>query len=301
MWARLATREDARFGHAHKLLGLAVLGHYAWRVARWARTGTTGLDEDPWTPLWLLVHALLHATSFQFHVAGRRNHAYNVIWPEMRLHTTVFAARSLVVAAAVWLSRHALSLAVRYGRLWPAGAARLVLAFDPYDHATTLPWLRVAAVFGAMLLADVATAATGGAVGTMRGNPYPRGSPPIARRLLNLFYSVSQGGATVAVLSATSVEPVFMVLLPIQVAPLLMTLVKKGFLRQAGWHLWYTASLLAVWAHAIRSPRRQLELAWPGVAALIAMFALLRLCLGMNKYAVWAVAAWFVFAAPAAR
>ena len=298
MWNRLATHEDddAEYGHAHKALGLAVLGHYAWRIARWARTGSTGLDDDAWTPLWLLVHALLHATSFQFRVAGRRNQAYNVIWPEMRLHTTVFAARSLVVAAAAWLSRHALALAVRHGRHWPAGAARLVLAFDPYDHETTLAWLRVAAVFGAMLLADAATALTGDEGGTtMRGNPYPRGAHPLVRRLVNLFYSVSQGGATVLVLSATSVEPAFMVLLPIQVAPLLMTLVKKGFLRQAGWHLWYSASLLAVWAHAILSPRRQLALAWPAIAVVIATFALLRLGMGMNKYVVWAAAAWLVF------
>lgn len=286
MLGRLVTREDLRFGHAHKLVGVAVLGHFAWRVGLWATTGATGLDRDEWTPVWLLLHALLHVTSFQFHVDGHRNRTYNIIWPEMRLHTAAFATRSIVVGAAAWMTRHALALAVMR-RI----DARWLDLFDIYSGAPVLAWVRAAAVIGTLLLADAATAWCGdGRTTTMRDNPYPSDTPMLARRALNLFYSVSQVAATVRTLVATSVEPAFFVLLPIQIAPLLMTLVRKGYLRQAGWHLIYSLSLLGAWWHAFRSPR-QTSLDGQEVALMVAGIAALRLRLGVNKYMLWTAAA----------
>ena len=286
MFGRLATREDARFGHVHKLAGLAVLGHYAWRVSLWATTGTTGLDRDAWTPAWLLLHAMLHVTSFQFHVDGHRNRTYNIIWPEMRLHTAAFAARSIVVAAAVWLTRHALALAVMR-RI----DARWLDVLDTDSGATAIACVRAAAVLGTLILADAATVWCGdGRTTTMRDNPYPSNTPWLARRAINLFYSVSQIAATVRTLVATSVEPAFFVLLPIQIAPLLMTLVRKGYLRQTGWHIVYSLSLLGAWWHAVRSPR-QTSLDWQEVALMVTGIAALRLRLGINKYLLWTAAA----------
>jgi hypothetical protein len=89
---------------------------------------------------------------------------------------------------------------------------------------------------------------------------------------------------------------VLFVLLPIQTAPLLMTLVKKGVLRQAGWHLWYTLALAATYAMVVATTTAGGDhggalatspLTWARTAGLVATFGVLRLALNVNKYVLW--------------
>lgn len=257
---RLVTHEDARFMHLHKLLGVAVLAHFAYRAAVWCRLGHLGLgaqDDAAW-PWWLAVHALLHVTSFEFAIPARRNAAYNVIWPEMRWHSLVFAYRSLAVLSLVWLERR--------GVLPPA-------------HGLAM---RAALVFATMAAADLATWRLGDGSTTMRGNPYPRNTPPLLARALNLFYATSQVFATLNMLFRGP-ELVFLTLVPIQTAPLLMTLEKKGIIKQAGWHAWYAAAVAISYAYAHLYTSDAAAIMPVAAAVVVARFGL-----RVNKYVTWA-------------
>ena len=75
-----------------------------------------------------------------------------------------------------------------------------------------------------------------------------------------------------------------MILLPIQTAPLGMTLVKKGIITQAGWHLWYTLALLMNYVHGyfvVHEVSRHMY--WSCALG----FAFLRFRYRVNKYILW--------------
>jgi hypothetical protein len=158
--------------------------------------------------------------------------------------------------------------------------------------AGALAATRFVAVIGAMLLADLAAgravtaARRDAAEGAARGYPYPDGTPAAVRAALNAFYSLSQVGGTLVVLGSGSMAAVLFVLLPIETAPLLATLVKKGVLRLTGWHLWHALSIAAATAFAAaRTPAAPLT--WAQSAALVATFGVLRSAIDVNKYVLW--------------
>ena len=264
---RLATHEDGRFMHAHKLLGVAVLASFAMRLWTCATgRGGTGLDDGSWATLaWIGVHAALHVTSFQFALPARRNLAYNTIWPEMRWHSLAFAWRSVAVLALFWLHRNGL-----------LGETGLAVG-------------RAAAVMATMVAADVATwchrgGPTAATATTMRGNPFPEGTPVWLRRATNAFYSTSQITGTLALLFRDE-GAAFWLLLPLQIAPLLMTLEKKGFVSKTSWHVWYTATLLVnyVYTGSQLGPFARM----PSLAPLAAAIVALRFFARVDKYLLW--------------
>ena len=264
---RLFTHEDAAFFHAHKILGVMVLGHFWYRLILVWKYGHMFFGPDPSTLFWIIVHASLHVTSFQFNIPKRRNRVYNIIWPEMRWHTAIFAWRSLALMLAMWLAERGVVHASILGAVVFRGALVLIT----------------------MACADVATFVHGTNTiqsTTMRGNPYPRYASPAFITWNNLFYSASQVLATLNILSKTKMEVPFMILLPIQTAPLGMTLVKKGIITQAGWHLGYTLALLTNYVHAFINPGTQLiprYMYW----SVFMGFSLLRFRYRVNKYILW--------------
>ena len=263
---RLFTHEDAAYGHAHKIFGVAVLASFAYRAWRWWRSSDGSMGFSSEIPLMVLLHATLHLTSFQFNIGPRRNLKYNVIWPEMRWHTTIFASRSLVAMLALHLEH-----------------------LHPFWAYYVRPYVRPAIVLGTMALADTVTRRYKGHSKTMRDNPFPEGTPGWAVRAINFYYSISQAGATAIVLFSRRVDAVFWVLLPIQTAPFLMTLVKKGVIDRSGWHLWYSLALASNFALSLATPGRMSDLTWPEMVALLATFAVWRIGLDGNKYAFWVV------------
>lgn len=254
---RLATREDA--DHIHKALGVAVLCHLVYRMNYIIKYGDSGLLGSPLTPTWMAFHALLHVSSFQFALPAKRNMVYNVIWPEFRLHSMIFAYRSIVNILALW-----------YGVQWTRGLV----------------------VLGTMAAADIVTCFWGQHT-TMRGNPYARDTPASFVTWHNRFYSMSQFGATMAIMFR-GVDSAFMALLPIQTAPFLMTLVKKGIINQTEWHIWYTLGLLANWVHALFGKGNDGNLLANWQYALVFISATIaRLYFRINKYIIWS-AAWLL-------
>lgn len=253
---RLFTHEDRHIMHMHKTLGALVLGHIFYRMNLIIKFGDSGLATSPWTPFWMVIHALLHVSSFQFRLPEKRNRTYNIIWPEFRLHSMIFAYRSILSVLLMWM-----------GGYW--------------NHA-----LRGPLVLGTMAAAD-AVSEWYGQDTTMRANPYPAGTSQEFIVWHNRFYSMSQFGATMAIMFRGA-DSAFLALLPIQTAPFLMTLVKKGILNQAEWHIWYTVALLTNWIHALAgkgtdgnavSTLTYMTIFFSATAA--------RLHYRVNKYAIW--------------
>lgn len=272
---RLNTDEDPF--HSHKVLGAIALCNFAWRLWLHFAAGDAGLTRAhmPWV---LLAHGALHLTSFQFRLSKRRNRAYNIIWPEMRWHTMIFAFRSL--------------------------AAMAVVTYLPNFYASLL---RGPIVILTMICADAVThyykhvtAQVDEKDSTMRGTPYPSWVSPRYASWHNTFYSASQVLGTMNVLAHRDPVKLFMLLLPIQTAPFCMTLVKKGIMTQGGWHVYYTLAILANYAllggsvGSLIIPSAVYDL----IAALV---VLLRFRFNVNKYALWGsaicVQLWYVVTA----
>jgi hypothetical protein len=124
---------------------------------------------------------------------------------------------------------------------------------------------------------------------TMRANPYPVGTSPNFIVWHNRFYSASQFGASIAIMFRGA-DSAFLALLPIQTAPFLMTLVKKGVLNQAEWHIWYTIALLTNWIHALACKGNDGNVVSTLTYMTIFFSATTaRLYYKVNKYAIWGV------------
>ena len=256
---RLVTKEDAVFFHAHKLLGFACLFNFIYRVYLLHTTGSVNLTTSYWTPVWIAIHSLLHITSFQFHVSTVRNRKYNIIWPEMRWHTLIFSFRSLITMAMIWLS------------------------MTSYISYKLQEYTRGAIVLLTIYTADVVTEYYKNDNTTMRDMPYPDYVPKWFITLHNYFYSISQVLATMNVLCQRDIDRVFLILIPIQTAPFGMTLVKKGIIDQAGWHVYYTIALLLNFIYA--SDNKLIPMTTFMACSFI--FSILRFKYHMNKYLLW--------------
>lgn len=276
---RLVTHEDGIFFHAHKFFGVIGLANFIYRIGAHAVYGSMGYDASVWTLAFIMVHAMMHVTSFEFIIPSRRNRVYNIIWPEMRWHSLVFAYRSLVLMTLLWFA-------------WVGTIP---------SHLT--PWLRGPLVMTTMVVADIITShykkidAIKDSETTMRSNPYPSYVHPSLVRIYNLMYSTSQVLGTMNIL-CRDIGSAFLIVLPIQIAPFGMTLVKKGVITQAGWHMWYSLAIFANFWYAktiTRSDTDGVELFYN---MCVIFFTLGRFGLRLNKYALWGTIIamqWYLF------
>ena len=99
----LFTHEDARYYNVHKILGISCLVHFLLRFLMLHRD--MKFTASWTTPCMLLMHALLSCSSLIFHVPTVRIKEGSRIWPEFRLHSIVFALRSLSCMMIVWAER----------------------------------------------------------------------------------------------------------------------------------------------------------------------------------------------------
>ncbi|KAL3922475.1 MAG: hypothetical protein SGPRY_004548 [Prymnesium sp.] len=94
----LFSHEDS--GNVHKLLGFACLLHFAVRCL--FITQDMGFDASWLTPLSVCMHAMLSLSSLIFQLPKVRIKEGSRIWPEFRLHSIVFALRSMSCLLVVW-------------------------------------------------------------------------------------------------------------------------------------------------------------------------------------------------------
>lgn len=256
---RLFTHEDAFYYHSHKNFAFLVLGNFIFRFFQWISVGHMNMH-----PIWFAIHAALHITSFNFKLQDKRNKAYNIIWPEMRWHTLIFAYRSILALYVQYLTNNHI--------------------ISPLLNKL----LRVPIVLGTIAIADYVTNYYSKQGTTMRDNPYPQWVSPTYIRYHNLFYSISQVLATMNILTQTNMGALFIILLPIQTAPFCMTLVKKGIIDQAGWHVYYTLALASNYLYNYLKHTGGLyntKLYW----ILAIYFTYGRFVAKLNKYTLWSV------------
>ena len=255
---RLSTHEDAKYFHIHKVVGVWVLAHFAYRLYLFATVGSMMFDRSLTTAGCIAGHAFLHVTAFEFILPKRRNMVYNIIFPEMRWHTLIFAYRAMI--------------------------CMLITIYFPH-----FKMLNGVVVIGTMISADAVTRYFKPVSTTMRGNPYPKGTPEILIKSYHVFYAVSQFLATLNMVYYGA-DAMFVTLIPIQTVPLLMTLAKKGIISKFGWHALYTFTLLIGYYRALMDYTSPNLPPFQFVSAMTAFVALGRLRFNINKYVLWSIA-----------
>lgn len=213
--SKLITKED--FYHFHKIIGVASLVHYVYRFYLLFRFGSMMFDNSNFTLICIALHIVLSCSSMIFRIPERRIQSGPMIYPEFRLHSIVFALRSLVVMLIQFFARR-------------------------YDLPQLL-YVRGLIVLGSMVLADKITFAFKDQGTTMRSMPFPDYVKDSQRNSLNYYYSVSQIFATGQMIFAPCLDTCFFVLFPIQIAAFLMTCVRKSIITAGAWHFYYAVAL----------------------------------------------------------
>mmetsp|Transcript_6346 Transcript_6346/g.12315 ORF Transcript_6346/g.12315 Transcript_6346/m.12315 type:complete len:420 (-) Transcript_6346:1820-3079(-) len=266
---KLFTQED-RYG-IHKALGLFCLGNYVHRFVLMlfgdptAGMGTT--SDSLWPVLCLVPHALLSLSSLLFHTVPReRVVGKPMIWQEFRAHNIIFGVRSLVCSAVAWGSLHYPWLVSRHLAVCISGMA-ILLACAGADVATARLRAR----------SEESTTAT---------MPYWKDCSLQKEKIFKHVYAVAQFGATIGCGMVSNPIWPLAILLPIQGASFLMTLVRKGLISARSYHMAYLGSLLLVFLVGIR------HLVWMWSWDLIGLFVVALVTyqlrrMGIDKFALW--------------
>jgi hypothetical protein len=190
-----------------------------------------------------------------------------MIWQEYRVHNIAFGVRSVVTAFLAWLTIY---------------------------KGNTPSWRRIAVTgccltaLAANIVADEGTRRlrVDNAESTTATMPYWEGCSAETQKRFKTFYAYCQFLATGACITVGNPAWSLAVLLAIQMASLLMTLVRKGLLSAKGYHIGYTISLALPYFVATRHMFFSRSLDFPVMAAGGWMLFQLRRR-GVSKYALW--------------
>lgn len=223
--AQLATAHDP--AHIHKGLGVLVLAHFAYRLGHLAWWG----DAFPpipgfWDYAGLALHAALSLSAFIPPVPPRVM-CRPVIWPEFRVHSALFSVRHVAAAALA---------------LWARGAGLP----PPLARAALTALITGLATYGAAAATEALGSKTDRTTSSMAHPPHLDAETV---RRTRRFYSTAQFGATCAC-GTWAPSHAYVPLYGIQLAPFLMTLVRKGRLGPQLYHLGYFLALLVPYAAA---------------------------------------------------
>ena len=266
---KLFTKEDSYYYNSHKILGGISLINYSYRFYLWYNYGEMFIKNDIFNITLIFGHALLSGSSFIFKLSSNRIKVTPIIWSEGRLHSIIFAYRSIFIMYAFIL-------------YW-------------YTHNEVLNYLRGIIVLLTILCADNVTdyyklhlKTLDQNDSTMRKMPSPVYISQKFMNNLNIFYSISQILATINCIFAINIDRVFIILLPIQIAMFLMTLAKKNIITSGGWHLWYTIALLTNYIIPLYSIKLHFDIYEKIIFfSLSFLFITLRLRYNWDKYFLW--------------
>ena len=267
---KLFTKED-RVGF-HKYLGLYCLLHFGYRYLQmyFGPDAAAGFASPSlWPVMTLIPHAILSLSSLIFHTVPReRVVGKPMIWREYRIHNIAFGIRSVICGILAWSACQAHIL--------------------PRSVAATLSCV---SALTAMLVADWGTRQyqPSKLESTTATMPYWEGCSLATQKRFKLFYAYSQFLATLACIAVANPAWPLSVLLAIQGASLLMTLVRKGIISAKAYHLGYTTTLVMPYLVGFRygfvvdGGAHWFFPSMMGLGAL--MFTLRRR--GVSKYALW--------------
>ncbi|KAL7540247.1 hypothetical protein ACHAXR_009970 [Thalassiosira sp. AJA248-18] len=245
---KLFTKEDP-WG-LHKSLGLFSLGHFAYRFfllifdddqsAGFGGTASNGSASNGsvcMAPVLCLVpHALLSLSSLRFHLEKERVVGKPMIWQEFRAHNIIFGMRSIICSTMAWLSIY-------------------------NDHQST--W-RNTAVYTSCFSVIASCWAADWATQILRHNPlesttatmpYWEGCNSKTQYIFKYIYAFAQFAATMTCMLVSNPAWPLAVLLPIQGASFLMTLVRKGIISAYSYHvpIWRLFCWWQRWAFVMSS------------------------------------------------
>lgn len=217
--AKLLSHHD-KF-HVHAMLGLTALIHFLYRFLYMFTLRAESFTYGRFSFGSLLVHFLLHVSSFQFDLPANRIWTKPMIWREFRVHNAIFAYRHLVGAAL--------------GIAFPAWWWR--------DPSVSSLAAKIALVLAGCKAADIATDRIGSTEKrTTNAMPYPKKTDKSIESVAKWFYAKSQFAATtLAAFGTPSLS--FCSILAIEIASFLMTLVRKGLIEDRTYHFIYAFSL----------------------------------------------------------
>jgi len=252
---KLFSHEDST--NVHKLLGFGCLLHFLLRCA--FLPNDMGFNASLLTPACIVMHAALSLSSLIFHIPKVRIKEGSRIWPEFRLHSIVFACRSLACMSIVWAEER--------------------FATGPHYLAN------VCVVFATLLSADTATNSVDpkSRSNTIRGLEMS----PVYKYSFALLQFLGTTGCLVG-LRAYAAQ--FAIVFIIQTYAFTLTLRRKNLVSHKATILIYACQL------SLGVTVANLEVInCGGVDALFMFTALalaaasLRVLLGLNKYLVWAI------------
>jgi len=261
-WRRgLFTHEDK--GNMHKVFGLPCLVHIMFRLASvpFRPFDDMGFRATPLTAVLLMWHLMLSLTSLIFRIPKVRIREGSRIWPEFRLHSIVFACRSLACLTILWLERR----------------------YDP--HGEPRYWANVLIVMATLVSADIAT----NSVDPISRSNTIRGLETSAA--YKFAFSFMQFlGTTGCLFGLRAFGGQFGIVFIIQTYAFTLTLRRKNLVSHRATVIFYTCQL------SIGAAVAQIEIWQAGGVQALFMFPalaacamLLRIGLGLNKYLVWAI------------
>jgi hypothetical protein len=163
------------------------------------------------TSLFLIyTHALLSVSSFIFHIPSKRNPSKPMIYPEFRLHSILFALRSVIISSLYYYNSHYIYI---IGICYLTFISADIISYYYKENNGT----------------------------TMRNMPFDSTIPIEVQNKITFMHSCMQIGATVYMLG--NIETAFSPLFAIQIAALLMTLVRKSIITSKMWHAVYSITL----------------------------------------------------------
>lgn len=262
----LVTKEDPL--HLHKSLGILCLASFAWRFPYMRDpSADLGFASFPqFTLVTILLHLFLNLSSFEFHLPERRISSGYRIWPEYRLHSFVFLARSLLLITIYWYES-AFAMKTNY-------------------------WLNGVVVLGSMAAADLASRTCKHQSSTIRALKAPD--------IVKYYFSVMQFCATATCLYGLRRFTVqFFFVMIIQCNAFLMTLRRKNLMPHQVGVVLYGIGLVTGLALAIAEYNRAGGLDCVRSVTLVACSAALWR-MGpwndhfKNKYLIWTVECLFL-------
>eukprot|EP00980_Cylindrotheca_fusiformis_P005570 scaffold1183_cov114-Cylindrotheca_fusiformis.AAC.3 len=219
--AKLITDHDPY--HIHKILGVLTLLHYLYRFVLLFQYGTAFPQSEPKSHAvaGVVLHGLLSWSSLLLPLPAKRNFNKPMIWPEFRLHSITFASRHVVTTLITLLD------------LWPNNTNSTV----PEALA------RAVVVLGTVQAAKIISNKYGDREKrTTNAMPYPSSVSSAQQASIKKQYALSQFSAT-TICMINDPSMTFAPLLGIQMAPLMMTLVRKGKATSFDYHRIYAFSL----------------------------------------------------------
>lgn len=262
----LATIKKALFTHEdtfnfHKLFGFPVLLHFIVRTLSVFRNpfNDMGFKATPATLGLILMHLMLSISSLIFKLPKVRIKEGSRIWPEFRLHSIVFACRSLACMAIVWAEKT--------------------------YNLPPMYWANVVVCFATLVAAEVAT----NSVDPISRSNTIRGLETSAA--YKFAFSFMQFlGTTGCMFGLRAFAGQFAIVFIIQTYAFTLTLRRKNLVSHRATVFIYSYQL------SIGAAVAQIEIWQAGGMQALFMFPcmaacamLLRVGLGLNKYVVWAI------------